>query len=66
MPVHFDRFRLLNDGSDRRFRNESTKLVRLSPGDGSQPPVVVHPEMAVPLPPSVDNETIIEVETPGE
>lgn len=62
MPSHFDRFRLLNDGGNRRFRNESEKMVYLRPGDDGQPPVSVAPGEEWPLPESPEGETLIEVE----
>jgi len=58
MPVHFDRFRLLND---RRFRNENDEKVIYVSGDGPRMPVA--PGEEVELPESASGEVLIEVET---
>jgi len=60
MPIHFDRFRLLN-GS--RLRNEGERViwVRATEEDPQQP---VNPGEEVHLPISSEGETIIEVEAP--
>lgn len=62
MPSHFDRFRLFGDGENQRFRNEGDKVVFLSPGDGSQPPVSVAPGEEWPVFKSSEGETVIEIE----
>ena len=61
MPVPFDRFRFLNDGDNPRFRNESDKVVYLTPGDGAEPPIAVLPGQERPLPVSPEGETVIEI-----
>lgn len=60
MPIHFDRFRLLNRGS--RIRNESDKVLYLRAEEPDMP-VVVPPEGEAPLPISLEGETLIDVVT---
>lgn len=57
MPMHFDRFRLLNDG---HFRNESSKVVYVRAYE-DDPPIEVQPGIEVELPQTSAGETLIEV-----
>lgn len=62
MPSHFDRFRLLNDGVDLKFRNESDKVVYLSADENGERMFVGPGEQEL-IPVSPAGETIIEVES---
>jgi hypothetical protein len=62
MPVHFDRFRLLNGGDYRRIRNESDRIIYVSAGDGDDKIPVAPGEESL-LPESEDQESVIDVAT---
>lgn len=60
MPMHFDRFRLLNGG--REVRNESEHLLYLR-GEESEDPLILLPGEEGIAPQSPAGETIIDVLT---
>ena len=62
MPIHFDRFRLLNDRRD--LRNESGSPVYLKAREEDEP-IVLLPGEEAPLPVSPEGETLIDVPKEG-
>ena len=60
MPMHFDRFRLLNGG--KRFRNESDKFVYVR-AEELDPAIEIPPGAETDLPTSPEGETIVEIPT---
>jgi len=63
MPMHFDRFRLLNNG--RKLRNESEHPVFVQAEDAS-PQIPVAPGEEVHLPYSYEGGCIIEIQQDDE
>lgn len=58
MPSHFDRFRLLNNGS--RLKNEGDKPVYVRAFE-EETPIVVPPGAELVVPKTPEGDTIIEV-----
>jgi hypothetical protein len=60
MPSHFDRFRLLNMGGEKRLRNEGDKDIYVRAVEEDEP-FIIHPGMEATLPESPAGETILDV-----